>query len=80
MIWRKRNSGTVHECGDARAFESHRRADVRLFVLGLRRDDSVDSIVVVGSDSIARGDVHRCCRCPAAANANADGDAKDIVC
>ena len=57
--------GTVRECADARAFERHRRADVRVFVLGRgRRDDSVDGIVVVGSDGAARGGVHRGRRCP----------------
>jgi hypothetical protein len=53
-------TGTVHECADARAFERHRRADVRVFVLGRGwRDDSVGGIVIVGSDGAARGDVHR---------------------
>ena len=69
----------------------HQRADVRVFVLGRGwRDDSVNSIVVVGSDSGARGDIHRGRRCAAAtrnnaadndtADANGDGDADDIVC
>ncbi len=66
---------------DARAFERHQRANVRVFILGQgRRDDSVDSIIVVGSDGIARGDVHRGCRCAAAVKDNADGDADNIVC
>jgi hypothetical protein len=74
-------SGTVRECADTHAFERHRRADVRVFVLGRGwRDDSVDSIVVVGSDGVARGDVHRGRRCAAAANDDADGDADVIVC
>jgi hypothetical protein len=74
-------SGIVRECADARAFERHRRADVCVFVLGRgRRDDSVDSIVVGGSDGVAHGNVHRGCRCAAAAAATADGDADDIVC
>jgi len=69
-------TGTVRECANARAFERHRRANVRVFVLGRgRRDDSVDGIVVVGSDGAARGDVHRGRRCASAANDNADGDA-----
>ncbi len=73
--------GTVRECADARAFERHQRANVRVFVLGRgRRDDSVDGIVVVGSDGAARGDVHRGCRCAAAANDDADDAADDIVC
>ncbi len=74
-------SGTVRECADARAFESHRRADVRVFVLGRgRSDDSVNSIVIVGSDGIARSNVHRGRRCAAAANNDANGGAIDIVC
>jgi hypothetical protein len=74
-------SGTVRECADARAFESHRRTNVRVFVLGHgRRDDSVDSIVVVGSNGIARGNVHRGRQCAAAADDNADGNANNIVC
>jgi hypothetical protein len=84
-----RFTGTVRECANARAFERHRRADVRVFVLGRgRRDDSADGIVVVGSDGGALGDVHRGRRCAAAADddadgdadADADGDADDIVC
>ncbi len=56
------SSGTVRECADARAFEHHQRADVGAFILGRgRRDDSVNSIVVLSSDGIARGDVHRGC-------------------
>jgi hypothetical protein len=74
-------SGTVRECADAHAFESHRRANVRVFVLGRgRRDDSVDSIVVVGSGGIARGDVHRGCRCATTNDDDGDANANDIVC
>ncbi len=74
-------SGTICECADAHPFECHRRANVRVFVLGQgRRDNSVDSIVVVGSDGVARGDDHRSRRCAAAANDDAGGDADDIVC
>jgi len=63
------------------AFKRHRRADIRLFVFGQGwRDDSVDSIVGVGSDGVARGDVHRGRRCAAADNDDADGDADVIVC
>jgi len=51
-------SGTVRKCADTHAFERHRRTDIRIFVLGRGwRDD--DSIVVVGSDGVAHGDVHR---------------------
>jgi hypothetical protein len=82
--------GTVRKCADARAFDCHRHADVRIFVLGQGwRDDSAD-IVVVGSDGGARGDVHRGRRCAAStgndaadddtANANVIGDADDIIC
>ncbi len=54
-------------------------AAAQVFVLGRgRRDDSVDSIVVVGSDGVARGDIHRGRRCAAAADD--DGEADDIVC
>ncbi len=54
-----RFTGIVHECADARAFKRHRRANVRVFVLGRgQRDDSADGIVVVGSDGGGRGDVH----------------------
>ncbi len=86
-------TGTVCECADAHTFERHQRAEVRVFVIGReRRDDSADGIVVVGSNSGARGDVHRGRQCAAAANddvsgndtanANADGngDGNDIVC
>jgi len=85
--WRQRDSatsagiGTVRKCADTHAFERHRRTDIRIFVLGRGwRDDSVDSIVVFGSDGVAHGDVHRGRRCAAAANDDADGDADDIVC
>ena len=73
--------GTVRECANTHAFERHRRADVGVFVLGRGwRDDSVDSIVVVSSDGVACGDVHRGRRCAAAANDDADSNADDIVC
>ena len=59
----------------------HQRADVRVFVLGRGwRDDSVNGIVVVGSDGGALGDVHRGRRCAAAAADDANGNADDIVC
>ncbi len=75
------DSGTIHECADSRAFERNQRADKRVFVLGPgRRDDSVDSIVVVGSNCIARGNVHCGRQCANAADNDADGDANDIVC
>ena len=74
-------SGNIRECANALAFERHQRAYIRLFVLGRgRRDDSVDSIVVVSSDGVARGNVHRGRRCAAAAADDADGDADNIVC
>ncbi len=76
-----RFTGTVRKCANARAFERHRRADVRVFVLGRgRRDDNADGIVGIGSDGGALGDVHRGRRCTAAAADDADGDADDIVC
>ena len=54
--------------------------DLRVFVLGRgQRDDSVDSIVVIGSDGVDRGDVHRGRRCATAANDDANDDADDIV-
>ncbi len=84
-------TGTVHECANAHAFERHRRANVRVFIIGQgQRDDSADGIVVVGSNGGARGDIHRSRQCAAAADndaandnttdadANSDGD--DIVC
>jgi hypothetical protein len=41
-------TGTVREWANARTFERHRLADIRVFVLGRgRRDDSVDGIVVI---------------------------------
>ncbi len=71
----------LRECADTHAFERHRHANVRIFVLSQGwRDDSVDSIVIVGSDGVARGDVHRGRRCAAAANDDADGDADVIAC
>jgi len=43
-------TGTVHEWANASAFERHRLADVRVFVLGRgRRDDSVDGIIIVAT-------------------------------
>ncbi len=83
--------GTVHECADARAFECHRRAYVRVFVLGRgQRDGSAEGIVVVSSDVGAHGDVNCSRQCAAAAgdnvadddtaDANDNGDADDIVC
>ena len=43
-------TGTVREWANARAFEHHRLADVRVFVLGRgRRDDSIDGIVIVAT-------------------------------
>jgi hypothetical protein len=60
---------------DARAFERHRHAIVRAFVLGWgRRDDGADCIVV--GNSGARGNVH-CGRCGAD---KAEGDADDTIC
>ncbi len=74
-------SGTVCECTDVHTFKRHQRANVRVFVLGQGwRDDSVDSIIVVGSNGVARGNVHRGCQCAAAANNDADGNADIIVC
>ncbi len=84
-------TGTVRECASAHAFECHRRANVRVFILGRGwRDDSANGIVVVGSDAGACGDVHHGRQCAAAAdddaadndttNADADGDGDDIVC
>ena len=86
-----RFAGTVRECADARAYEHHRRADVRIFVLGRGwRDDSADGIIVVSSDGGARGDVHRGRRFAATAgnntanddtaDANGDGNADNIIC
>ena len=74
-------SCTVRECAHARTFECHRRADVRIFVLGRgRRDDSVNSIVLVGSNGVAREDVHRGRRCAATADIDANSNADDILC
>ncbi len=43
-------TGTVSKCTNARAFERHRRANVRIFVFGQGwRDNSVDGIVVVAT-------------------------------
>ena len=83
--------GTVCECADARTFERHRCANIRVFLLGRkRRDHSVNGIVVIGSDGGDRGNVHCGRQCASAAdndaandddaNANANGDANDIVC
>ncbi len=74
-------SGTVRECADARAFERHRRADMRIFVLCRgRRDNSVDSIVIVDSDGVARGNVQGSLRCAAADDNAPKGDADNIAC
>ena len=78
--WRQCDSATSAAAAPS-ANALTQRADVCIFVLGRGwRDDSVDSIIVVGSDGVARSDVHRGRRCAAAANDNADGDADDIVC
>ena len=43
-------TGTVHEWANTSAFERHRLADVRVFVLGRgRRDNSVDGIVIIAT-------------------------------
>ena len=43
-------TSTVREWANGSAFERHRLADVRVFILGRgRRDDSVDGIVVVAT-------------------------------
>ena len=74
-------TGTVRECADTRTFKHHQRANVRVFVFGQgRRDNSIDGIVVVGSDGAARGDIHRGCRCATAANDDSNGDTDDIIC
>jgi hypothetical protein len=74
-------SGTVRECADTHTFKRHRRANVRVFVLGRGwMDNSVDSMVVVGSYGVARGNVHRGRQWAAATNDVADGDANDIIC
>ena len=86
-----RFTGTVRDCANAHAFKRHRRANVRIFVIGRgRREDSADGIVIVGSDGGAREDVHRGCQCAAAAeddvsdnntaDANASDDGNNIVC
>ena len=98
VLWQQRGgcgrfTGTVRDCAGTHAFKRHRRANVRVFILGQgRRDDSADGIIVVGSDGGARGDVHCCRQCAAAANddaanddtadadADADGNGEDIVC
>ena len=73
-------TGTIRECADARAFKRNQSADKRVFVLGPgRRDDSADGSVVVGSNGGARCKVHPGCRCAAAADDNAEGNADDIV-
>jgi hypothetical protein len=60
---------------DARAFERHRHADVRAFVLGRgRRDDSADCVIV--GNSGARGDVHHGRR----GADEAEGNADDTIC
>ncbi len=60
---------------DARAFECHRNAGVRAFILGRgRRDDGADCVIV--GNSGARGDVHHGRR---GAN-EAEGDADNTIC
>ncbi len=84
-------TSTFCECADTHTFKRHQRADVRVFVIGRGwRDDSADGIVVVGSNSGARGDVHRSRQCAAAADddaaddditdAEAKGNGNDIFC
>ena len=81
---RQRNfggSGTVRETQRCMRFQTPSTPDVRVFILGQgRRDNSVNSIVVIGSDGVARSDVHRGRRCAATANDNANGDTDNIVC
>ncbi len=60
---------------DARAFERHRHADVRAFVLGReRRDAGADCVIVRNSG--ARGDVHHGRR----GTDEAEGDADNTIC
>jgi hypothetical protein len=74
-------SGTVRKCAGTRAFERHQRANVRVFILGQgRRDDSLNSIIVIGSDNFARVDVHRGRRCAATADNDDDGNDDSILC
>ena len=53
--WKQRGgcggfTGTIRKWANTRAFERHRLANVRIFVLGRgRRDDSVDGIVAVAT-------------------------------
>jgi hypothetical protein len=77
--------GTGRDCADAHAYNRHRRADVRIFVIGRgRRDNSADGIVVVGSapvktsTAVANVDVSNDDTANAYADANGDGN--DIVC
>ncbi len=81
---RQRNfggSGTVRKTQRCMRFQTPSTPDVRVFILGRgRRDNSVDSIVVIGSVGVACSDFHRGCRCAATANDNANGDAYNIVC
>ena len=72
-------SDAVRECANARTFECHHLADVRIVVLGRgKRDDGADGIVIVGGDGGTRGNVH-CDRRGAAAD-DGDADCNDILC
>jgi hypothetical protein len=69
--WDVGGSGTVRECTNARTFKRNRRTNIRVFVLGQgQRDNSVNSIVIVGSKDVAREDVHCGWRAAAAAAAS----------
>ena len=83
-------TGTVRECAKAHAYECHRHANARVFVIGRgRREDSTDGIVAVGSGGSTCGDVHRGRQCAAAAkdevsdnntaNGDGNGDSDNIV-
>ncbi len=64
----------VRECADAPTFKRP-TPDVRVFVLGRgQRDDSVDNIIIIGSDGVACGNVHRGRRCAAADDDDANGN------
>jgi hypothetical protein len=60
---------------DTRAFEHHRHANARAFVLGQGRKDDCADCVVVGNSG-ARGDVHRGRR----GTDKAEGDADNTIC
>jgi hypothetical protein len=73
IVFAEQSCAVCKQSADARAFECHRCADVRVFILGQgRRDDGANGVVVGDSG----GNVHRGGR----GTNDSDSNADDILC